>query len=65
MVLRLDEIGQQVLTDLAEMPTASSLDSLSDAYTAEHDGLLTEQQTYRSLLLGYSALLLLLFAYYG
>ncbi|MFN0300249.1 MAG: sensor histidine kinase [Burkholderiales bacterium] len=64
-VLRQDDIGKQVLAELAAMPTAKSLDSLTDTYGAEHDRLLTEQQTYRGLLIGYSALVLLLLAYYG
>ncbi|MFM9883039.1 MAG: DAHL domain-containing protein [Burkholderiales bacterium] len=64
-VLRQDDIGKQVLAELAAVPTANSLDTLTDTYAAEHEQLLTGQQRYRGLLIGFSTLLLLLLAYYG
>jgi signal transduction histidine kinase len=57
-VLKQEQLGNQLLADLAALPTARSIDELSDAHAQEHERLLVAQQKDRWLLLGYSLLLL-------
>ena len=62
-VLQQQESGTKLLADLAALPTAKSIDELSDAHSQEHEKLLTGQQAYRQALIGYSVFLLLLLAF--
>jgi two-component system, NtrC family, sensor kinase len=64
-VLAHDDIGRRVLSVVSRFPTGKSLDFLSDTYTAEHEQILVEQQTYRVALIAYSTFLLVLLIYYG
>jgi two-component system, NtrC family, sensor kinase len=64
-VVRQQNIGDRLLGELFALPTAAKLDELTDAYTLEHGELLTEQERYRQILIGYSALLLALLGYLG
>ena len=64
-LLRQQDRGAQLLTELSALPTAKTLDDLSDAHTRENDKLLVHLQTYQRALALYSAFLLLLLAWLG
>ncbi len=64
-ILTQQEVGDKVLGTIASLPTAKRIDELTDGYQQEHDKLLQDQQLYRQILIGYSALLLLLLGYLG
>jgi two-component system, NtrC family, sensor kinase len=64
-ILRQQEVGDKVLGKIASLPTAKSIDELTDGYQGEHETLLVGQQRYQQILVGYSVLLLLLLAYLG
>ncbi len=57
-VLRQQDAGDKLLTELTTLPTATRIDALTDAYNSEHDQQLIAQQNYRLALIAYSALLL-------
>jgi len=62
-VLKQEQLGNQLLADLAALPTARSIDELSDAHAQEYERLMVALQKDRWLLLGYSLLLLSALAY--
>lgn len=64
-ILKQQAIGTKLLSDLAALPTAKSIDALSDAHSKQHEKQLLEQQSYRQILVVYSAFLLILLAYAG
>jgi two-component system, NtrC family, sensor kinase len=64
-VLRQQKIGDDLLVQLAALPTANKLDSLMDAYGQENSRLLAEQQIWTLAMLGYAALLLGLLGWQG
>ena len=64
-VLRQQDSGSRLLTELSSLPTAKAIDNLSDAQMQEHEHLLADQQIYRQALFVYSAFLLLLLGYAG
>lgn len=64
-ILKQQQIGNQLLGELAALPTANAIDELSDAHSRQHERLLIEQQKYRQMLVAFSALLLLMLAYAG
>lgn len=64
-ILRQQEIGDKLLTQLAVLPTAKKIDELADAFQKQHEEALTGQQIYRQLLIGFSIFLLALLAFFG
>lgn len=64
-VLKQQDSGADLLTQLAAMPTAKAIDDLADAHAKEHEQLLASQQIYRTALFAYSALLLGLLGFLG
>jgi two-component system, NtrC family, sensor kinase len=64
-ILRQQEIGDKLLTQLAVLPTAKKIDELADAFQRQHEEALTGQQIYRQLLIGFSIFLLALLAFFG
>ena len=58
-VVRQQQVGDKLLKQLAVLPTARSLDELADMHALEHEKLIASQQTWRGVLVAYSALLLL------
>lgn len=54
-----------LLANIIAMPTASSIDSLYESYTGIHEQRLLENDQYRTLLIIFSALLLIWIAYMG
>jgi signal transduction histidine kinase len=57
-VLRQQQVGDKILKQLAVLPTARALDELADMHALEHEKLLVSQQTWRWVLVAYSAVLL-------
>ena len=64
-LIRQQDRGAQLLAELSAMPTAQTLDALSDAHTKENDKLLEHLQGYQRALVIYSVFLLLLLAWVG
>ena len=64
-VLKQQEASNKVLAELAAMPTAKTIDAISDAHAQEHEARLADQQIYRHALIAYSAFLLALVSYLG
>ena len=64
-VLKQQEASNKVLAELAAMPTAKTIDAISDAHAQEHDARLADQQIYRHALIAYSGFLLALVSYLG
>ncbi len=62
-VLRQQDAGDRILSELATLPTAERIDALSDAVAAQHDRSLLAQQQARQWLIAYSAALLLALAW--
>ena len=62
-VLKQEQLGDQLLADLAALPTARSIDELIEAHAQEHAKLLAAQQNDRWLLLGYCLVLLVTLGY--
>ena len=61
LLRQLDASGQS-LAEIAKLPTAAAMDTLSDAQNAENDKLVREQRFFTLALVGYSVLLLVLLA---
>ena len=64
-VLRQQDRGSKLLSELSAMPTAKTLDDLSDAHTRENDKLLEHLYVYQRALVLYSAFLLVMLAWVG
>ncbi|MBF5007587.1 DAHL domain-containing protein [Diaphorobacter caeni] len=64
-LVRQQDRGASLLAELSALPTAQTLDELSDAHTMENDKLLTHLQLYQRALVIYSAFLLCLLAWVG
>lgn len=64
-VVKQEGIGDKLLGELSQLPTAQKIDALADAHADEHDKLLIAQQAYRWALIAYSSLLLMGLAYAG
>jgi two-component system, NtrC family, sensor kinase len=64
-ILKQQQIGNQLLGELAALPVVKAIDTLADAHAQEHEKLLVSQQKYGQVLVAYSVFLLLLIAYIG
>jgi two-component system, NtrC family, sensor kinase len=64
-ILRQQVRGDALLTELGALPTAKRIDELSNAFQGQHDAAVRDGQSYRYLLVGYSAFLLLALVYFG
>ncbi|WP_088278842.1 DAHL domain-containing protein [Ideonella sp. A 288] len=64
-IVKQQQVGGQLLAELAALPTARAIDDLSVAQAQEHDKLLLTQQRYAQALVAYAALLLGLLAAIG
>jgi two-component system, NtrC family, sensor kinase len=64
-ILKQQQIGNRLLSELAALPVVQAIDALADAHAQEHEKLLISQQKYGQILAAYSCLLLLLLAYIG
>jgi two-component system, NtrC family, sensor kinase len=62
-VLRQQDLGDKLLTELVGFPTTENIDRLTDTYAQEYKRLLVAQEGSRQLLLGYSVFLLGLLGY--
>ena len=62
-MLRQQDRGALLLTELSALPTAKAIDDLTDAHARENDQLLAQQQIFQRALVGYSAFLLALLAF--
>ncbi|MDR2219904.1 MAG: GHKL domain-containing protein [Methylobacillus sp.] len=64
-LLKQQDIGEQLLTDLGKVDTLGAINALGNAYNQEQAGILTEQQFWLRALIIYSVILLLLLTYAG
>ena len=64
-VLRQQDRGALLLSELSAMPTAKAIDDLADAHAQENNQLIERLQTYQTALTAYSAFLLLLLGFAG
>ncbi|WP_226858352.1 DAHL domain-containing protein [Diaphorobacter aerolatus] len=64
-LMRQQDRGATLLAELSAMPTAQTLDQLSDAHTRENSKLLEHLQNYQRALVLYSVFLLCLLAWVG
>ena len=64
-VLREEQLGAKLLSEISGLATGAALDELADMNALEHEKLLAGQQSWRWLLVGYSVLLLLVLAWAG
>lgn len=62
-MLKQEQLGTQLLSEMMAVPTARAMDDLGDAHAQEYGKLLAAQQNERWLLVGYGVLLLLLLAH--
>ena len=62
-VLRQQDRGAELLSQLDALPTAKAVDDLADAHTRENDLLLVKQQFFQRALVAYSVFLLALLAF--
>ena len=64
-VVRQQQLGDKLLKQLAVLPTARALDELADMHALEHEKLLVSQQTWRWVLVAYSAALLVALGWFA
>ena len=64
-ILKQQQSGNQLLSELSALPVASAIDALNDAHAQEHEKMLMSQQKYGQVLALYSAFLLLLLGFIG
>jgi len=64
-VVRQQQLGDKLLKQLAVLPTARALDELADMNALEHEKLLVSQQTWRWVLVAYSAALLVALGWFA
>ncbi|NKI95439.1 DAHL domain-containing protein [Rhizobacter sp. SG703] len=64
-VVRQQQLGDRLLKQLAVLPTARALDELADMNALEHEKLLVSQQTWRWVLVAYSAALLVALGWFA
>jgi two-component system, NtrC family, sensor kinase len=64
-ILREQQAGNALLSELAALPTAARIDELSNGFQSQHDRAVQDGQGYRQLLVAYSMFLLLTLAYFG